>query len=289
MSGDPDIPRLEDPSVPAAAPPRSPILTGLIVALLLIVVSIAVFQLLGDDDGDDGPTAATTTSPPTTAQPTETTTGDGVTETTTGTTSPDPTLDPTTTTNALGLPEDVEPYVAIGEQIPLDNLRMAVDGLGPVQFGQPAAEAMGRLIASFGQPDEDTGPIVSTGEFGVCNGDTERRVRWGPLVAIVVVDDDGTETFGGYRLDFAYATEGLSSEATELQTLSGFKAGQSVVALREVYENFEITFSVVEGLDTVFELKSRNSGNLLLWGPVTSEDTNGIVLGIYAPDACGRF
>ena len=52
---------------------------------------------------------------------------------------------------------------------------------------------------------------------------------------------------------------------------------------------FQLTYEVIPDLGTTFQLRSSNSGNLLLWGPVTSDDSNGIVLGIYAPDACGRF
>lgn len=283
LTGDDTIPALEDPSIPVAVPPRSPLLTGLIVALLLIVLSVSVFQLLKDDadppDGTAAPGATTTTS--TTEAP-----GD----TPPPATSPDST--PTTvggpaTTVAVSVPGTFEPYTSVGELIPFADLTMKVDGVGPVAFGTPAAEAMGRLIASLGDPDEDTGPVVSTGAFGACEGKLERIVRWGPFVAVVVVDDDGTETFGGYRLDFSYGE--INHEATDLQTLSGLKAGQSVVALEDIYENFSVTYEVIPDLGTTFQLRSNNSGNLLLWGPVTSDDSNGIVLGIYAPDACGRF
>lgn len=288
LAEDSSIPQLEDPSIPPAVPPRSPLLTGLIVALLLIVVSIAVFQLLGDDDTDPGPAASgsTTTTAPTTDPPTDSTETTGP---STGGTEPTATTGNAPATTSDVTPAGFEPYESQGEPIAFDKLRMAVDGLGPVDFGTEAAEAIGRLIASLGTPDEDSGPVVSTGAYGVCEGDMERIVRWGPFVAIVVVDEDGTETFGGYRLDFAYAVEGLGSPATELETLSGLKAGQSVVALKEVYERFEVSFEVDPDLGTTFQLRSASSGNLLLWGPVTSDDSNGIVLGIYAPDACGRF
>ena len=289
LAGDTSLAGLEDPSTPAAVPPRSPLLTGLIVGLLIIVVSISVFQLLREDDPtvDAGgqPTATTATTSALTAAtsavlavpdpgPTPTTNDAG---------------DPPETTVPVVVPGTFDLYTAVGDVIAFTDLTMAVDGVGPVKFGTPAAEAIGRLITSLGDPDEDSGPVVSTGTFGVCAGGLERIVRWGPFVGIVVVDGDGTETFGGYRLDFAYATDGLGSPATELETLSGLKAGQSVVALKDIYSNFQVTFEVMPDIGTTFQLRSSNSGNLLLWGPVTSEDTNGIVLGIYAPDACGRF
>jgi hypothetical protein len=282
LTGDASLPPLEDPSIPPAAPPRSPLLTGLIVALLLVVVSVSVFQLLGsDDDGTETAAPGTTAAPATTAAPGTTVPGTeptAVTATTAGA--------PTTTVE-VSVPGSFEPYEPVGDAIPFDDLAMQVDSLGPVAFGTPAAEAVGRLIASLGEPSEDTGPRASTGAFGACAGKLERIVRWGPFVAVVVVDDDGTETFAGYRLDFSYGE--INHPATDLQTLSGLKAGQSVVALEDIYDGFDVSYEVVPDVGTTFQLRSARTGNLLLWGPVTSGDSNGIVLGIYAPDACGRF
>ena len=285
LTGADALPALEDPSVPAAVPPKSPLLTGLIVALLLIVLSISIFQLLRNDD-DTPATAGTptaTTAGSTTAAPDAT---PGVPTTIENTT---PTSGSPATTVAVSVPGSFEPYTASGDAIAIPNLAMKVDGLGPISFGTGAREAMGRLIASLGEPDEDTGPVVSTGAYGSCATKLARTVRWGPFVAVVVIDDDSTEIFGGYRLDFAYAVEGLGSPATELETLSGLKAGMSVVALQDIYKGFQVTYEVIADLGTTFQLRSSSSGNLLLWGPVTSDDSNGIVLGIYAPDACGRF
>lgn len=286
LTSDPSIPPLEDPSIPAAVPPRSPLLTGLIVALLLIVISISVFQLLRGDDSSD-----TATPPPATTVATTSPVVPGVDEPVPTGDVPDPVATTTpgasVTTAAVDGSGPFEPYTAVGELIPFSELTMKVDGIGPVSFGTPAPEAIGRLIASLGEPDEDTGPVVSTGAFGACEGRLERIVRWGPFVAVVVVDEDGTDTFGGYRLDFSYGD--INHEATDLETLSGLKAGQSVVALEDIYDNFSVTYEVVPDLGTTFQLRSSNTGNLLLWGPVTSDDSNGIVLGIYAPDACGRF
>ena len=39
-------------------------------------------------------------------------------------------------------------------------------------------------------------------------------------------------------------------------------------------------------LGPTWELYSSSTGALLLWGPLTEDET---VRGIYAPDACGRF
>ena len=277
LTGGETLPPLEDPSVPPAQPPRSPILTGLIVALLLIVLSISIFQLLREDEAvptDPAPVAAVTT---TEAAPTVTAAPD---------TTPIPTGAPATTVG-VEVPGTFDPYVAVGEPIPLDELRMAVDGIGPIKFGVSASEAVGRLISSLGEPTEDTGPRASTGVFGVCEEELERIVYWGPFVAIVAVDPDGTETFAAYRIDFSYGD--VDHQATNLKTLSGLRVLQSVVAFKEIYENFAVAFEVEPDLGTTFKLRRPNTGDLLLWGPVTSDDPDGKVLGIYSPDACGRL
>ena len=277
LGGGEPLPPLEDPTLPPATPPRSPLLTGLIVALLLIVVTVAFFQFLRRDD--DPAAAGTTTT--TTLDPSDTSAPGAATTAPTGTTP----SDETTTTLAV---VPFEPYVAVGQPVALSDLALSVDAIGPIEFGTPAADAVGRLIASLGEPDEDSGPVVSTGAYGTCNGETERIVRWGPFVAIIVVDPDGTETFAAYRLDFTY-TDDLNADTVNLETLSGLKAGFSVLQLEQIYSTFDLQYEVIEDVGQTFQLYSSNSGNLLLWGPVTSDETTGIVLGIYSPDACGRF
>jgi len=39
----------------------------------------------------------------------------------------------------------------------------------------------------------------------------------------------------------------------------------------------------------IFQLWRPSDGALLLWGPVTSNENNGIVTGVYSPDSCGRL
>ena len=172
----------------------------------------------------------------------------------------------TETTSAVV--SEFDPYTAAGDPVPVDQLTLAVDGIGPIAFGTEATDAIGRLITSLGEPDQDDGPMVSTGAFGSCRGDIERIVRWGPFVAIVVVGADGAEKFAGYRLDFSYGD--LNSPATDLATLSGVKAGDPVLRLEQVYESFDLRYEVMADLGNTFQLYSRNSGALLLWGPVTS-------------------
>lgn len=274
LTGTEGLPALEDPMIPQATPPRSPLLMGLIVGLFLVIVSIAAFKLIGQDDDTDTPSAtgtsvpsetATTDASGTTAEPSETTT------------EPPSSVGP-----------DLPEFTASGNAVDIADLTLAVDSIGPIQLGTGATKSIGRLIASLGPPDEDSGAVESIGDYGTCPGDTERIVRWGPLVAIIVVDDDGKQTFAGYRLDTDYG--GLGAPAAALKTLSGLKLGAPVERLESIYEGFDISYEPHPDLDEIFELRSANTGNLLLWGPLgASQGSGGYIRGIYSPDACGRF
>jgi len=279
LTGEEPLPPLEDPALPPATPPRSPLLTGLILGLLLVVLSIAVFNLTRDD----GTTTAAGT-PATTDAATVTTPED----TTTATTGDVPTDDTSTATTEV--PVVFEPYIGVGNPIPLSDLRLEVGGLGSITLGTDAAEAVGMLIATLGEPTSDTGPIIATGEFGACTGELARIVKFGALAAIVVIDVDGTETFGGYRLDLTY-DRAPSSDAADLETLSGLKLGYSVLQLRDIYPGFDITLVDDPSRGRTFELRSGNTGNLLLWGPVLDSDNEGTdqILGIYSVDASVGF
>ncbi len=278
LTGGENLPALEDPAVPQAAPPRSPLLTGLIVGLLLVVLSIAAFQLIGSDDEGNG----TAGSSPTTEAPGNTNTSAGTISNTTA----EPT-DSSTTAPPDPADVDLPDFVASGSPVALADLTLAVDSLGPIQLGTSAPRSVGRLIASLDAPDEDSGAVISTGAFGSCEGDTERIVRWGPLAVIVIVDEDRTQTLGGYRLDLSYG--GFDSPTADLKTLSGLQLGNSVAQLERIYDGFDIEYLAHPELENIFELRSANTGNLLLWGPISSADESGFVRGIYSPDACGRF
>jgi hypothetical protein len=274
LTGTEGLPALEDPMIPQATPPRSPLLMGLIVGLFLVIVSIAAFRLIAQDDGTD------TSAAPGTSAPSESATTDasGTTEEPSSTSSEPP------TSVDVDLPE----FTPSGNAVAIAELTLAVDAIGPIKLGTSAPRSVGRLITSLGPPDEDSGAVESTGDYGTCPGDTERIVRWGPFVAIVVVDSDGTQILGGYRLDSDYG--GLGSPAANLKTLSGLSLGRSVERLESIYEGFDITYEPHPELDEVFELRSANTGNLLLWGPLgSSSESGGYIRGIYSPDACGRF
>lgn len=276
LTGGEPLPPLEDPGLPPATPPRSPLLTGLILGLLLVVLSVAIFKLTRDEGTATAGETTTTTAAGAAAG---TTSGD-----TTGTSAA--TTTPKTTTTVANF----TPYEASGAAVPIDQLLLQVDGLGPVSLGTPAADAIGTLISSLGEPTDDTGPFVSNGEYGTCSGGTARVVKWGALAAIVVIDPDGTEIFGGYRLDLTY-DGAATSDAAEMKTLSGLQLGYSVVKLRDIYAGFDINLVEDPDLGLVFELHSGTTGNLLLWGPVLDSGNEGTdqIMGIYSVDASVDF
>jgi hypothetical protein len=273
ISGSDPVPPLEDPRTPAATPPGSPLLTGLVVGLLLVALSVAVFQLLKSDDTVEA--GVTTTTAP--ADGTETTVpGDtSTTSSTVGTTTP---------------PSD--PYPPVGTPIAVDKLKLKSDRLAvqdndvpDLKFGDPADISIGRLESSFGEHDQDTGWQVSTGQWGVCTGELERVIRFGPFAAIVTTDGT-TEVFNGYRQDLSFGE--LDSDATQLTTLSGLKAGDTVERLQTIYATEDVTFAMDSTIGEIFELRGSDTGTLLLWGPVRGTDPDSLVVGIYAPDVCER-
>ena len=273
ISGNAPIPPLEDPQTPAATPPGSPLLTGLVVGLLLVALSVAVFQLLKSDDTAEA--GATSTTVP----------ADGSETTTPGDTST------TSSTTATPTPPS-DPYPPVGTPIAVDKMKLMSDriqvqdnDIPNLTFGDPADISVGRLTSSFGEPDQDTGWQVSTGQWGVCTGELERVIRFGPLAAIVTTDGT-TEVFNGYRQDLSFGD--LDSDATQLTTKSGLMAGDTVEDLQRIYATEDVQFAMDPTVGEIFELRGADTGDLLLWGPVRGTEPDSLVVGIFAPDVCDR-
>jgi hypothetical protein len=260
--------------------PANPWLIGLAIAVVLGAVSIIAFGLFAPDDSETGTTAA----------------GGGTTLTTvpggdtTSTTDATGTSDPTGTTSTTGggdvttVPGDDDLTIdPIGDPIPIAELTMSSNGLGPLAFGDPADEVLGRLVSTFEEPTEDTGFIVGEGSWGECPGDTIRIVRWGPL-AVVTVGERQIAAFASYRIDLKYG--GITHPATDIATLSGLRVGDTVGDLERIYGGFSIEYVVDTDAGLVFELREVREGPLLLWGPVESQNDDALVTGIYSPDSC---
>lgn len=248
-----------------------PFLVGLIVGVALAAVTIVGFVVFRRDDG------GTTATPPAAATTAATTTTETA-DTAAAVTSID-----IPTTEAPVVTIVPEPIPAIGDPLSLDDLAMGSSGLGDLVFGDDGTTVLGRLVATFGQPDEDTGTFISTGAYGTCDGDPARFVRWGPL-GVIILNPDASPTFSAYRLDIDFGN--LESLTADLRTVSGLRGGDSIATLEAIYaDTYTITYEV--GLEAGLEFQLRASdGSLLLHGPVTSADPDGRVSGIYSPDAC---
>jgi hypothetical protein len=253
-------------------------LIGLAVAVVLGAISIIVFGLFAPEEEAATTTVAgggTTLTTTAAADDTTATTAGDTTDTTQGT-------DPTGTTVTLPEEDDltIEPS---GDPIPVGDLTMSSNDIGPLDFGDPAIEVLGSLAATFGDPTEDTGFLVGNGTWGECPGDTIRIVRWGPL-AVVFEGEQRVSIFVSYRLDLKYG--GITSETTDIATLSGLRVGDTVGDLERIYAGFVVEYVVDSDVGLVFELRGERGGELLLWGPVESQNSDALVTGVYSPDSC---
>jgi hypothetical protein len=270
IGGIPPVAPGQPPTNPSGQPPGSPLLTGLIIGLLLIALSVAVFQLFGAED--DGTAAGTTT----TTEGTSTTTTDG---------------SSTTSSSTSTLPA-TDPYPPVDPPIPAEDIKMMTDGfrindndIKDIVFGTEADLAIGRLVASFGDPI-DTGWQTSTGQYGVCASDLERVLIFDTLAAIVT-KSGGQDIFNGYRNDLT-SGGGLGTDPASIETLSGLAIGDTVETMQEIYASQRVVFGTDPKLGSIYEVNSAASGAQLLWGPVEGEDPSDRIVGIYAPDVCNR-
>ena len=266
----------------------NPWLIGLAVAVVLGAISVLAFTLLAPDGGTAAPASTTSSLPDgstTVPDGGTTTTGDGTTSTgvdgQTTTTGTDGTVPTSSLPDGTGLE-----IVPVGDPIPIAELTLTKDDIGPLDFGDDGDQVLGRLVSTFGPPSQDTGFIVGSGSWGECAGDSIRVVQWGPL-NVVVKGEAGASTFVSYRLDLKYG--GITSPTTDMETLSGLRVSDTVGQLKSIYEGFSIAFVVYSsppGL--MFELRGQAGGDLLLWGPVDSQNDDGLVTGIYSPNSCNR-
>ena len=131
---------------------------------------------------------------------------------------PATTLPATTTT-----PPTTEPPIpSLGDPIPLDELTLGAFSLGPLDFGSTDTNALGRLVATFGQPDS----VEAIGEAnGLCPTESGRAARFGWLT-VLVRDEAGTEVLVAYRLGQPDSADEGHPTAT-LQTISGAAIGDT--------------------------------------------------------------
>ena len=237
------------------------LIPALIAAAAVVVVALFAFGLL--DNSEPVATPAPTTLPaPTTTVPATTTQAP--------TTTAAPTT--TTTTTTIPAPASIPP---VGDAVSMASLTLRTAGIGPILLGEPAADTIGRLVASLGRPEEIG---VAGEELGLCAGEQGRFVRWAGLTAVVSGTlEDGT--FAGYR----YMDQAVPTMHLDFSTPSGLRVGDSVASLNETYAAYQVDY-VTDGGATTFRLSDADG--LLLWGPLSSAEPTGRVEGIHSPDAC---
>ncbi|MGI8823657.1 MAG: hypothetical protein ACR2JP_10215 [Acidimicrobiia bacterium] len=251
----------------------------LLVAGIVAAIIAGWFGVLtwisGDDPGVATATATTVARTVTTAAGTDTTAaplvGPG---TTLG--DPDPTAtaapEPTTTIASSVLDG---PFEEVGDPIPISQLDLGGFAIGPIDFGD--ADGLGRLVAALGQPD--TATAIDDGSLGLCPGEPGFSAAWGPFTALFTGDPE-TGTLAGYRL----LGQPAGHPTAALSTLSGLSVGDTIADLEAIYAGFEIGYEEVE--QVLSFILVRSDGFTLLWGPVSSSDPDGTVLGIYSPRPC---
>jgi hypothetical protein len=157
----------------------------------------------------------------------------------------------------------------------MSSLTLKAGGIGPLVIGDDAPDALGRLVASLGRPEEVG---VADEEMGLCVGEDGRFVQWAGLTVVVAGTlDEGT--FAGYRFE----EQAVPTMHLDLATPSGLRVGDPLSALNEIYATYQIDY--VSDAGTAVFLLSDEEG-LLLWGPVSSIEDSGRVEGINSPDAC---
>ena len=259
--------------LPARQRPREFWPTLIVAGIVAIIAVFGVVRLFGTDD--DAPVEVLGITTESSASDTTATTqpATSTTEATTTTTMP-PT---TTTTTSTTLPPLT--IIASGPPIAQSELRLGAYALRPFDFGENFNTVLGRLGASLDEASDITRPGVSSGEFGTCEGDIIQTARWGRLLVIGAEDAEGIMRFVGYRLDSTYD----SFRYPVLRTISGVGVGDRITDLEGAYSR--VSYLNDETMGLVFQVKAGD-GSLLLWGPVTSSEATGEILGIYSPNSC---
>lgn len=242
--------------------------TAIVAGVIALIALFGLTRLFGAGDGPVevlGITAENTTVPTTATTLPPTTTTEATTTTTT--------VAPTTTTlPALTI-------IPSGQPIALSQLRLGAFGLDPFSFGDDYNTVLSRLGASLDEASDVGRPGVSSGEFGTCPGDIIQTVRWGRLVVIGAENDAGVMSLAGYRLDSTYDTFRYPG----IRTISGVGIGDRINDLEAAYSR--VSYLNDESVGLVFQVRGGD-GSLLIWGPVTSSEATGEIVGIYSSNSC---
>ncbi len=244
-------------------PPDRPRNRGIWLIPIVLLVAVVIVWILVFLDDDSTPATTTIAETTTTTVP-ETTTTTTVPETTTTTTVPE-----TTTTTVAAFPPP-STWPPAGDPLDTADLTLRAAGVGPIDIGSPIADVAGALGATFGEAN-------ASGDDSLCPPAESYWLQWSDLRVIFNGFGDDA-TFVSYRYEDVGAGESLG-----LSTLSGLTVGDTVADLGQIYSQFTITFELIDGVD---HFRLNDGGELLLWGPVSSTEPEGVVEGIYSPSPC---
>ena len=247
-----------------------------ITAIAVIVYAIVLAVLLESTGHDEEPSQLAAGTPTTIDDPQTTST---LAEPAPASTIPDPpaatTLAPEPTTTTQSPP----PIPASGDPIPLEDLSLGASRLGPLDFGATDTNALGRMVATFGQPDE----VVSIGEAdGLCPLEQGTAARFGWLT-VLLSDQAGSDVLVGYRLEEPESGS-IGHPTSELRTISGAAIGDSIGDWEATYRTSVVTTADIDGQSFLMLLRSSDN-ETLLWGPLSGDDPPQM-LGIYSPRPC---
>jgi len=256
-----DLTATDTESAPAPGFRRAiPIVLGLSAAAVVAMFALGILEGEPPDEvvSNQAIAPSTTPAPSTTAE-------------LPSTTAPPP---PTSTIPTTTIPAPSSVAVA-GDPVKLSRLTLKADAIGPIETGTPASEAIGRLVASLGTPEEvgAAGP-----EYGLCEDEEGRFVRWAQLTAIV----SGTLSDGSF-VGYRFEEPAIPTSLIDLTTPSGVRLGDTIATLNETYARYTITYETI-GEASTFSLFEDQE--LLLWGPVSSTEDTGRVEGIFSPPSC---
>jgi hypothetical protein len=176
----------------------------------------------------------------------------------------------------IGSPAAADATSAVPATTAQQDLTLAADGLGSIDFGQPALTVVATLTTRVGPPDED----------GVqpCENDatvTSRWVRWADLS--IRLDADG----------FAAYIEGIhfppGREALDFATARGLSPGDTAVRLHQLYRAAVRTRTEAgtagRPAADIFTIAGRQ-GDDVLSAVVEHQDGAATVVAIFAGELC---
>lgn len=262
----------EDPPDRRSLVRRHALLVGLTTAVVAVYSSILLL-----DAGSPAALPAATTSPPASTV----SVAEATTQPPTTTSQPPTTTTTTTTTTTLPPIEVVEPPFDV------DSLTLGAFAMGPIGFGDDDPDLVGRLAATFGQPDA---VLPANERWGLCEGETGRVLVFGYLSAIFRDGDNGEE-FVGYRQRWKDNLVEAEHPTGSLQTISGLALLERLSRANQLYlqvATSELTDQMDETMPPgtpIYLVQRSSDSRTLIWGKL-SGDEDPVILSINSPNAC---